>query len=175
MVSVSESKVSLEHLCLTFPGTTMPLSPDLENYTLSSGGAAVGATFKGTARGRRKRRQRNALLFLQLFCQPQAPRILKLPSVSYAIVRSQLDCRAKFALWLWESAVHTASPNLMNAYFILTVQPNMGFSGEIFAHIPRSLERLTGTICGFQRYSILILDLFYQEKNSMHTVWYLSF
>lgn len=158
MVSVSEHKVSLDHRCLTFPG--------LENDSLGSGGAAVRATFEGTARGRQKHRQRDALLFLRLFCQPQALRILKLPSVPYVIAHSQPDCRAKFALWPWESAVHTASPNLVNAYFVLTVQSDMGFSGEIFAHIPRSLERLVGTICGFQRYSIMILYLFYQEKNS---------
>lgn len=94
-VSVGD-KVRLEHL------SEVPrhccATPDLENYTLASGGAAVRTTLKGTARGRRKPRQWDALLFLQLFCQPQAPRMLKLPSVPYVIAHSQPDCRAKFAM-----------------------------------------------------------------------------
>lgn len=94
MVSVSEIRWDL-NICLKFPGTDCCATPDLENYTLGSGGAAVRTTFKGTARGRRKPRQWDALLFLQLFCQPQDPRILKLPSVSYVISHSQPDCRAK--------------------------------------------------------------------------------
>lgn len=139
MVSVSESKVSLEHRCLTFPGTAVPLSPDLENDSLGSGGAAVRATFKGTARGRRKHRQRDALLFLQLFCQPHALRILKLPSVPYVIAHSQPDCTAKFALWSWESAVHTASPNLINAYFIQYSQTWV-FLGRYLHIYPEALK-----------------------------------
>lgn len=110
----------------------MPLSH--QTWDLSSEVQLLRTTSKITARGRWKPGQMGCAV-LPSVIRPASDdhhrpgECKKHASVSYIIAHPKLYCRAKFVLWLRESVEYTASPNLINAYLILTIQPNMDFCG----------------------------------------------